>query len=201
MPDNTKDPHNSAHDIAQWAEQTIFNEYPWHVDQQHEAALSALKSAVITTDHYSQFFRQFDILDAERKSIDKHTLLQRRNDLADFFMNLYSQPPLDQSSFNTASVHADRISILNGITAQHWLKALQQWEQEYPDEPSRHHKPVVSWFGDQSHDRFMISVRHTTSIEDHQPDFITLTAYTASTFQSEHSPGFAAGTAIVPWSH
>lgn len=199
MATNPKTPHNADNDIAQWAEPYIFGDYPWLDQQQHQAALDALNDAVITTDHYAKLINKGDILDSEKKSITKHTLRQRRNDLADFLMTMYNHRLVDESHFNDGAIHADRLSILNAITTQHWLKVLRQWEQETNPSTSTNRKPVSKWYGDTRSDQFIIRVQHTANDQQHPPEVLTLTAYLAPTFRSETNPGTKAGSAIVPW--
>ena len=89
--------------------------------------------------------------------------------------------------------------MLNGITAQHWLNALADWEHNSEDPEPDSDARVCLWYGDQDMDEFLIEVSHAPHIQGNPPEIISLTAYRMDTFEWDRMRGPAAGGAVVFW--
>ena len=196
MATQAHDPNHNGHDLATGP---TFDNYPWRDDVHQEQALNNLRNTNFTTDQFGSMIRKLHLLDSERDSTSDQAVQQRDNDLADFIMAMYSEPAAQKSSFNADSIHADHISILNGVTSQHWLNTLKNWEAETgPDTPDSF-QPFSKCYGNEHHNKFIIEIKYSASTQTSPPEVITLTAYLASTFHSPAYPGFAVGAAIVHW--
>ena len=182
-----------------WIEDELFANYSWPDAAARQNAIQALRAAAFSTDQLAHFLNKAQDAHKDTTSALKHAQAQTTNELVDLILSNIGAMHHQTSVFNESSVHADWISILNGITSHDWLNALRHWEHTRPWPTSQDGRNVSIWHGDPAINRFMINIIHRPVVDGTPPEVVHLTAYSANSFESQQRPGSPAGDATAPW--